>query len=506
MDQYELIRTAKRRYGKGIREIQRETGHHRQTIRKALAGMKPEYRRREPAANPVMDGVAGTAAKWLEQDRTAPPKQRHTARRVWERLREELGFEGAESTVRRWVREWKAEHGMGRVEAVIPLDPEMAREAEVDWGTAWVEMAGERRSVKLFVMRARASGKAFVRAYPWERQEMFFDGHARAFEYFQGVYPELVYDNLSSAVKTILRGRKRVEQERFVALRSHYTFQPRFCGPGLGREKGGVEGLVGFARRNFLVPLPRVEDFGELNELLLDRCLRYDGHRIAGREDDLTVGERHAAERPWLLELPAAPFDCRKAVRVKVDAYQTARVDRNRYSAPRAWTGRHVWAHVGCDTIRLYGGGRLVAEHARLFSNGKWQLDPLHYLELLERRVGAFEAARPIRQWRRGWPAEYETLLERLRLRHGHSRGTREFVRVLRLHESHSAPEVETAVAEALELRCEGWEAIRHLILRQSERPMSAAPLPAGLIPGVTDRRAGGSDVGRFDELLGGGS
>ena len=152
MDQYELIRTAKRRYGKSIREIQRETGHHRKTIRKALAGVKPAYRRRKPPANPVMDAVAPIAAKWLEQDRTAPPKQRHTARRVWKRLREEHGFEGAESTVRRWVREWWAERGMGRVEAVIPLDPEAAREAEVDWGTAWVEIErrGAEKGTRLF--------------------------------------------------------------------------------------------------------------------------------------------------------------------------------------------------------------------------------------------------------------------------------------------------------------------------------------------------------------------
>ena len=213
-------------------------------------------------------------------------------RRIWVRLVQEHGFGGAESTVRRWVREWKADHGYGGRQAVAPLDPEVAREAEVDWGTAWVQMAGERRRVKLFVMRSRYSGKPFVRAYPWERQEMFFDAHMRAFAYYQGVFRQLVYDNLSLSVKRILRGKKRVEQERFVSFRSYYTYEARFCNPGKGQEKGGVEGLIGYARRNFLVPLPRVRDFQELNELLLERCHQQGSHRIGGREDDRTVQQR----------------------------------------------------------------------------------------------------------------------------------------------------------------------------------------------------------------------
>ena len=166
----------------------------------------------------------------------------------------------------------------------MPLDPEVAREAEVDWGTAWVLMAGRRRQVKLFVMRSRYSAKPFVRAYPWERQEMFFDGHMHAFHYYGGVFRELIYDNLTQSVKRILRGKKRLEQERFVSFRNHYTYRARYCTPGQGQEKGGVEGLIGFARRNFLVPLPRVRDFEELNHLLAQRCEQYGTHQIGGRE------------------------------------------------------------------------------------------------------------------------------------------------------------------------------------------------------------------------------
>ncbi len=506
MDQYEHIRTAHRRYGKSIRQIRREMGHHRQTIRKALAGQEPRYRRQQPAAHPVMDPVAEIVESWLRADEKAPRKQRHTARRIWKRLRQEHRFEGGESTVRRWVRQWKARHGQSRVEAVLPLDPEAAREAEVDWGTAWVEMAGQRQRVKLFAMRGRRSGKPFARAYPWERQEMFLDAHLRAFDYYQGVYPELVYDNLTAAVKRILRGRRRIEQERFLSFRRYYTFQARFCTPAAGREKGGVEGLIGFARRNFLVPLPRVADFAELNQLLLERCQAYDGHRIAGREDRLTVGERFEAERKLLLKLPERPFENFQPMQVKVDAYQTARVDRNRYSVPRQWVGRRLWAHLGCETVRLHGEGRLVAEHRRLFSNSQWQLDPLHYLELLEQRVGAFEVARPIRQWRPHWPADYETLLERLRQRHGPGPGTRQFVGVLRLHEEHGAARVQECVAEALERQCADLESIRQLLHRQASEPWSGEVLETDRIPGVTDQPRYECDLSGYDALLPGGA
>ena len=200
MDQYEMVRTAHRVYKKSIRRISRETGHTRRTIRKVLAGQEPQYRREKEPACPVMDPVAGVVDRWLKTDREQPVKQRHTARRIWQRLMDEHGFTGAEPTVRRWVRERKFRLGLNRPMAVVPLDPEQVREAEVDWGTAWVRMGGEDRQVKLFCMRSRYSGKAFVRAYPWERQEMFLDGHIRAFDWYGGVFPTLVFDNLKTAV------------------------------------------------------------------------------------------------------------------------------------------------------------------------------------------------------------------------------------------------------------------------------------------------------------------
>jgi transposase len=503
MDQYELIRTAARVYQKSIRQIARETGHTRKTIRKALAGWEPKYRRSHEPACRVMASVAPIIDGWLRADQEAPTKQRHTAHRIWTRLVDEYGFTGAESTVRRWVREHKRHVGWAPVTAVLPLDPEIAREAEVDWGVAWVRMAVEERQVRLFCLRSRYSGLAFVRAYPYERQEMFLDGHLRAFAFFGGVFPVLVYDNLTTAVRRILHGKARVEQERFVAFRSYYTFQARFCTPAQGREKGGVEGLVGFARRNFLVPLPEVKDFDELNELLLRRCLAQGARRISGRDDRRTIAERHQEEQTRLLPLPDRPFENTKVLAVRISPYQTAQVDRNRYSVPTAYVGRWVWAHVGCDRVALYADARQVAAHPRVFGIGQWQLDPLHYLDVLEQRVGAFEAARAIRQWRPCWPEQYERMLQGLRRRHGESHGTREFVRILKLHQDAPAARVADAVAEALRLQTYSLEAVRHLLRRQ-EPVLNPVPLAANLLPGITDRVIAQTEVGCYDRLLAG--
>lgn len=505
MQQYELIRTAHRVYHKSIRQIAQETGHHRKTVRKALAGMEPRYRRQWEPACRVMDSVGPVVENWLKQDLEQPRKQRHTARRIYQRLVEEHQFEGAESSVRRWVRDSKARLGLGKSLAVVPLDPEAAREAEVDWGSAMVQMEGQSQPIKYFCLRSRYSGKIFVRAYPWERQEMFFDAHLHAFAHFGGVFPVVVYDNLKAAVKQILVGKGRVEQERFAAFRSYYTFEARFCNPARGQEKGGVEGVIGYARRNFLVPVPEVKDFEELNARLLEHCVAHSQKPIAGRQDARSIQQRADDERPRLLPLPEKPFEVVKTLPVRISRYQTAQVDRNRYSTPTAYVGRQCWAQVRCDTVRLYADGRQIASHRRIFGNSRWQIDPLHYLELIRQRVGSFDSARAIRQWRPAWPAEYETLLSLLRQRRGDNQGTREFVLILQLHQQHSGPQIEAAVGQALHYQTYSYEAVKHLLIRQQSPRIETAPLPATRIPGVTDLELSRSDLSGYDQLLEGG-
>jgi transposase len=508
MELYEAIRMANRVEKKGIRAIARQFGVHRRTVRKALQGIVPEYRRKSEPVRPVMDEVSPIIRGWLEEDKTRPAKQRHTAHRIYRRLAEEYAFGGAETTVRRFVRECRGKMGEGRINAVIPLDPEIAREAEVDWGEAAAIVAGKERVLKLFAMRPRYSGKLFVQAYVNEKQEMFFDGHMRAFAYFGGVFETIVYDNLKAAVKKVLVGRGRIEQERFLAFRGHYTFKARFCNPSISREKGGVEGAVGYSRRNFMVPVPAVDSLEELNELLLARCLAHDEHVLQGREDQRTIAERHAEERTRLLALPESAFENAKKLRVVIDRYSTGRLETNRYSVPTEHVGRALIAHVEPWTVSIYDGCKRVARHARQFGRNGWQLDPMHYLDLVERRIGSFESARSIRQWRESWPDEYEILLEKLMERHGEDSGKREFVGILLLHKEHTKQQVESAVRDALALNAIGVEPVRHLITRSESLEESAARFESPLclanllVRQVKEVAIAPPDIARYDALL----
>ena len=259
MDQYALIRTAHRVYGQSGREIARETGHSRNTIKKALDGQAWSYGPRRHQPYPVLGPYLKIIDGWLRDDRKAPKKQRHTAHRVYERLVDEYGFNGSESTVRHYVRQAKLRLGSMRPAVFIPCDPDVGREAEIDWGTATAVIRGERVNVKFFCMRSKYSGKHFVRCYRCERQQAFFDAHLHAFEFFGGIFPVLIYDNLTSAVRKVLRGKNRVEQDAFAAFRSYYNFEARFCNPAQAHEKGGVEGGVGYVRHNYLVPVPEAQ-------------------------------------------------------------------------------------------------------------------------------------------------------------------------------------------------------------------------------------------------------
>ena len=338
MDQYELIRTAHRVYGKSIRQIQRETGHHRVTIRKALRGLEPKYRRVKPVLHPVMGPVAETVKRWLREDRERPVKQRHTARRIYTRLVEEEGFQGSETTVRRSRPGMESLPRLGAEGGGGAFGPGGGPGSRGGLGDG-LGADGRTAAANQALRDAFAVfGQGVRPSLPWERQEMFFDGHMHAFEYFGGVFPELVYDNLSLSVRRILRGKQRIEQERFVSFRSYYTYRARFCTPGQGREKGGVEGHIGYARRNFLVPVPEVADFPELNERLLERFQAQGRRRIRGREDARSIDERFEAERGRLLPLPETPFENTKILRVR-HHYQTVNVDRNRYSVPGAYVG-----------------------------------------------------------------------------------------------------------------------------------------------------------------------
>lgn len=463
MDQYELIRTAHRKYGKNISELSRLTGHSRNTIKKALRGEHWGYKEREYQPFPALEPYVEIIDEWLESDKVQPKKQRHTARRIYNRLVSELNFTGGESTVRRYVRLAKARLGIDSPGAFVPCDPSVGLEAEVDWGTAKAIIGGVTVRLKYFCMRSKYSGKHFVRMYPCERQQAFFDAHIHAFSFFGGVFSTLIYDNLTTAVRKVLQGKKRIEQESFQKFRAYYNFESRFCTPGKGHEKGGVEGMVGFVRRNYMVPVPEAATLEELNDKLFESCRSYGSHTISGREHSVDV--LFEDEKQSLLQQPFVPFSNIHLQPGKADKYSTVIVDKNRYSVPSRYAGYPVKVQLTVERVIISFNGKKVADHARLFNSNKWSLDPDHYLELIQQRPQAFDSARPIVEWRKQWPKCLNILLERFQESSGITGGTKDFLNVLMLYREYEEKAIEQAISVALEQKIKSSQGIRHILI-----------------------------------------
>lgn len=350
----------------------------------------------------------------------------------------------------------------GQSNVFIPCEADLGKEAEIDWGNCVAILDGKQTPLKLFCMRSKGSGKHFVQCYPCKRQQALFEGHVQGFYFFGGIFSVLIYDNLTAAVQKVLRGKDRRLQESFFKFKGYYNFTPRFCTPGQGHEKGGVEGLVGYARRNYMVPVPAADSLEQLNEQLLAQCISYGGHRISGR--DKTVEELYEQEKQFLLPLPDVPFSNIDTWSGNADKFSTVHVDKNRYSVPTDYSGRNISSVIYIDRVELYYGGQKIASHRRLFGNNKWQLDPMHYLDLIHQRPQAFDSARPIRQWRKDWPQCLEALLERFRQKQRDTKGTKEFILVLMLFKEHPKDDVVAAVEAAISANVSCSDAVVHLL------------------------------------------
>ena len=268
------------------REASRRFGLARETVRKMLRyAVPPGYRRQQPVRRPKLDRFTGIIDQILEADQTQPKKQRHTAKRIFERLRDEHDFSGGYTIVKDYVREKK----LGQQEMFVPLE-HAPGDAQADFGEAWVEIAGVESKAHYLVIDLPQSDDAFVQAFPAETSEAFCEGHNEAFRYFGGVPRRIVYDNTKLAVARILGDGRRQRTKVFSELQSHYLFEDRFGRPGKGNDKGKVEGLVGYARRNFFVPIPRFSSWEALNHWLEKKCIERRERRLRGHSE--TIGER----------------------------------------------------------------------------------------------------------------------------------------------------------------------------------------------------------------------
>ncbi len=386
-----------------------------------------------------------------------PRKQRHTAQRIFERLRDEHGFTGGYTIVKDYVRERR----LSTREAFVPLHHPPGH-AQADFGQAVVELRGQRQKVHFFCMILPHSNAWFVKAYPRETTEAFLDGHVSAFAFFGGVPRSILYDNTTLAVARILGDGERRRTQAFSHLQSHYLFRDRFGRPGKGNDKGKVEALVKTARRKFFVPIPRVADLEVLNERLMAGCL--------ARLDSLEGGETAAAlmaDLEALRDLPAVPFEACEQRAGRASSTALVRYRLVDYSVPVACAHREVMIKGYVDRVEIACGQEIVARHRRSYERGAVVYEPLHYLALLEKKPGALEQAAPLKDWKLD-PA-YAELCRLLEARFAH-RGKREYIQVLRLLEDFPEHQVTAAVQEAVKRRLIGFDAVKHLLLARIER------------------------------------
>jgi transposase len=442
MEKWCEIRQRVLRDGESIRQIQRETGLHFATVKKILTHPSPPVfqtpGRAKPKLGPYLDQIAAI----IEADQELPRKQRHTAKRILERLRES-GYQGGYTQVSDAVRELKRRGG----EVFVPL-VHAPGEAQMDFGFALVKMAGSLRKVAFFALALPYSDAMFIAAYPRECTETFQDGHVRGFDYFQGVPRRIRYDNARTSVAQITGSHSRKLTDGFLQLQSHYLFEERFCRVRRPNEKGVVEGIIKFARLNYFVPVPEVEDFEQLNRYLEQRCREDLGRRLRGRK--ATKEKLLEEDQAAFLSVPAGKFDACRKTSTTVDRLSLVRFDCNDYSVPVRYAHHRVVAKAYVDQVRIWKNDQLIAAHDRLWGKEAIVFEPIHYLELLERKPGALDEAKPLADWK--LPECFEQLRSRLE-QEGQRRGTREFIRVLRLLEKHSLDRVETAVARALRFR-----------------------------------------------------
>jgi transposase len=466
---YARVRHAVQIEGISRRAAAERFGINARTVSKMLKfSVPPGYVRRKPPFRPKLEEFIGIIDAILTADKDRPKKQRHTSKRIFERLRDEHGFTGRITIVKDYVAGWR-QRGQ---EMFVPLVHPPGH-AQADFGEALGVIGGVERKIHYLAVDLPHSDAIFVVAYPAETTEAFCDGHVKAFEFFAslsetgnaGVPQSILYDNTKIAVARILGDGRRQRTRVFSELQSHYLFTDRFGRPGKGNDKGKVEGLVGYARRNFLVPVPVFESFEALNAHLLDKCRKRLADRLRGH--DGTIGERlerdlAAFQKP----LPSLYDACEKRPG-SVNSLSLVRYRSNDYSVPTAFGHRHVLIRGYVHEVVIACGAEVIARHPRSYEREDFVFNPLHYLALIEQKPGALDQAAPLAGWK--LPDAFATLRRLLEARMG-KKGKREFVQVLRLMEIFKIEDVAAGVGDAIARGGIGFDAVKHLVLCRIER------------------------------------
>ncbi len=458
---YGRVRYAVFVQGMSRREAARVFGIDRRTVDKMLEySVPPGYRRSKPVRRPKLDAFTGIIDQILEADKSVHKKQRHTSKRIFERLRDEYGFEGGVTIVKDYIFAARQRQR----EMFVPLIHPPGH-AQADFGEARAVIDGAHRKIHFLVIELPHSDACFVKAYPGETTEAFCDGHVAAFTFFGGVPVSVLYDNTKIAVARILGDGKRKRTRVFSELVSHYLFEDRFGRPGKGNDKGKVEGMVGYTRRNFMVPMPRFASFDDLNAHLEERCHKRMADTLRGHSK--TIGERFEHDRASLQNLPAIAYDACDKQSVRVSSLSLVRYRGNDYSVPTAYGHSQVLVRGYVHEVVIACGQEIIARHPRSWEKEDFIFDPLHYLALIEQKTNALDQAAPLAGWE--LPDVFATLRRLLEARMG-KKGKREFVQVLRLMETFAPDDVEAGIDSALERGTIGFDAVKHLVLCRIER------------------------------------
>ena len=458
---YGRVRHAVIVQGMSRREAARIFGVDRRTVDKMVAfSVPPGYRRTKPVRRPKLDGFTSIIDQTLEADKALPKKQRHTSKRIFERLRDEHGFAGGITIVKDYIHATRQRQR----EMFVPLSHPPGH-AQVDFGEALGIIGGVERKIHFLVMDLPHSDACFIKAYPGETTEAFCDGHVSAFAFFGGVPQSILYDNTKIAVARILGDGRRQRTRVFGELVSHYLFEDRFGRPGKGNDKGKVEGIVGYARRNFMVPLPRFASFNDLNAWLEEQCRRRMDDTLRGKSE--TIGVRMQRDVAAFLDLPVVAYDACDKRTARVSSLSLVRYRGNDYSVPTAYGHRAVLVRGYVHEVVIACGAEVIARHRRSWEREDFIFDPLHYLALIEQKPNALDQAAPLVDWE--LPEGFGIIRRLLEARLG-KRGKREFVQILRLMESFSLDDVAAGINSALERGTIGFDAVKHLVLCRIER------------------------------------
>ena len=469
VDDYLKVRYAVQIEGLSKRAAARRFGIDPRTVDKMMRFSVPRgYVRSKPPVRPKLDPFIEIIDKILADDKARPKKQQHTAKRIFERLRDEHAFTGGITIVKDYV----AGVQQRSAEMFVPLVHPPGH-AQADFGEALAIIGGVERKIHYFAYDLPHSDANFVVAYPAETTEAFCDGHVQAFAFFgdlsetgkAGVPQSILYDNTKIAVAKILGDGKRQRTRVFTELQSHYLFRDRFGRPAKGNDKGKVEGLVGFARRNFMVPVPVFDSFAALNAHLVDCCRKRMGEILRGHTE--TIGERLARDLAAFQHLPPTPYDACEKLGTRVSSLSLVRYRLNDYSVPTSFGHHEVLVRGYVHEVVIACGTEIIARHPRSYEREDFVFDPLHYLALIERKINALDQAAPLADWK--LPDEFATLRGLLEARMGKP-GKREFVQVLRLMETFAIDDVAAAVRDAIQRGAVGFDAIKHLVLCRIER------------------------------------